>query len=143
MSCVVGGSPAPQKELSKADILGCDDTKLEKVPVPEWGGYVYVKGLTGAQRDRFEESQTRVDKKGNRLLKFENFRARLCALCICNSKGEPLFKPGDVADLAKKSSAALQRVFNKATELSGMSEDDIEDLVGNSDDEASDDSGFG
>lgn len=140
MGCVMG-SPTPDKELGKADILESDDVRIDKVRVPEWGGYVYVRSLSGVERDRFEESQSQVDKKGNRTFRVENFRARLCALCICNAKGELLFVPADIHRLALKSAAALSRVFDRATEISGFTKEDIEDLVGNSEDDPSDDSG--
>lgn len=142
MSCTVGGSPCPDKELTKSDIFGCDDVQIEKVVVPEWKGHVYVRGLSGTERDRFEESQSRVDKRGQRLPRYENFRARLCALCLCDSKGERMCIAADTKDIGKKNGAALARIFDVACRLSGMSEQDVEDMVGNSDDDPSDDSGY-
>lgn len=141
MAATLGGSSAINKPLGRDDILSCDDVRIEKVIVPEWQGYVFVRGMSGRERDRFEEAVTRIDKKGVRAVRYENFRARLCAECICNEQGERLFSPQDIALLGKKNAAALARVFAKATELSGMSEDDVEEMVGNSDADPSDDSG--
>ena len=42
--------------LSREDIAQADDIVIEAVDVPEWGGTVLVKGMTGAERDRFEIS---------------------------------------------------------------------------------------
>lgn len=42
--------------LSREQILGCSDIPTEIVKVPEWGGEVMVKGLTGSQRDWLEMS---------------------------------------------------------------------------------------
>ena len=56
-----------KKILSKADILRADDIKTIEVAVPEWGGSVLLRGLTGRERDLFEESildQTGKKTKG-------------------------------------------------------------------------------
>ena len=42
--------------LTREQILKADDMTTERVPVPEWGGEVLVKSLTGRQRDEFEGS---------------------------------------------------------------------------------------
>lgn len=114
--------------LSREQILSADDRKTVTVAVPEWGGDVLVRSLTGAERDKFEESlQTVRGNKTKRNLK--NFRARLVSLCLVNEQGELLFSPPDVEHLGAKSVAALQRVFNKCNELNGMSDEDIEELT--------------
>jgi len=42
--------------LNKEQILRADDLKTEEVDVPEWGGSVRVRVLTGTERDAFESS---------------------------------------------------------------------------------------
>lgn len=114
--------------LTRGQILAADDRKTVPVSVPEWGGDVLVRSLTGAERDKFEEGlQTVRGNKTKRNLK--NFRARLVALCVVNEQGELLFSPPDIDALGGKSVAALQRVFNKCNELNGMSDEDIEELT--------------
>lgn len=117
--------------LTRDAILATDDRKLERVEVPEWGGHVYVRSLSGRERDAFE-AETMKTRKGqkNQDGNFENFRARFVALCMVDENGEQLFKTRqEVSMLGSKSVAALQRVFNKAQELNGMSDDDVEDLT--------------
>lgn len=115
--------------LSKNEILQADDRKTVKVPVPEWGGDVLVRSLSGRERDEFEQST--IKQKGNKQEQnFDNFRARFVALCVVDEKGERLFATRqEVAMLGNKSVAALQRVFNAAQELNGMSEADVEELT--------------
>jgi hypothetical protein len=36
--------------LDRKSILDRNDSKIEEVPVPEWGGSVYVRVLSGAER---------------------------------------------------------------------------------------------
>lgn len=125
--------------LTRDAILGASDIKSEDVHVPEWGGTVRVKGLTAAQRDRFEaESVTGAGKR--RDVNLVNIRARLVALSIVGDDGQPLFNPGDVKALGDKSAGALDRVFSVASRLSGIGEDDIEELGKPSEETASDDS---
>ena len=40
--------------LTKDAILQAQDSKLEKLEVPEWGGHVFIKSMSGTERDNFE-----------------------------------------------------------------------------------------
>lgn len=115
--------------LSKNDILSADDRKTKLVPVPEWGGDVLVRTLSGRERDEFEASTVKTNK-GKQEQNFDNFRARFVALCVVDEQGNRLFATRqEVAMLGNKSVAALQRVFNAAQELNGMTEADVEELT--------------
>lgn len=133
--------------LSKEAILSADDLVKELVEVPEWGGAVYVRALTGAERDAFEQSmvEMRTVRQGRkqetvREMRLQNIRARLCALTICDEEGNRLFTDADVQALGRKSASALNRVFQVAQRLSGLTDEDVEELAGNSDEIRSDDS---
>lgn len=133
--------------LSKEAILSADDLEKELVEVPEWGGAVYVRALTGAERDAFEQSmvEMRTVRQGRRQetvreMRLQNIRARLCALTICDEEGNRLFTDADVQALGRKSASALNRVFQVAQRLSGLTDEDVEELAGNSDEIHSDDS---
>lgn len=116
--------------LSADDILSADDLGAEDVEVPEWGGAVRVQGLTGAERDKFEAAFAVAGKGSAR--GYEMVRARLAAACIVDAEGNRLFR-GDatIRRLGEKSAAALDRVFEVACRLSGLSEDDTAELAGN------------
>jgi hypothetical protein len=115
--------------LSKDQILSADDRKTEEVEVPEWGGSVLIRTLTGRERDAFEATTVRT-KGGKQEANYENFRARFVAECVVDENGKKLFgSRSEVLMLGNKSVAALQRVFNAAQELNGMSEDDVEELT--------------
>ena len=132
--------------LTKKQILEADDLSRERVPVPEWGGDVFVKSLTGSERDTFEGAVARVNRSGkNRQVTYnvENIRARLCALTIVDDKGVRMFTDAEIGALGKKSAAALNRVFEVAQRLSGLTDDDIEALEKNSSDGQPDDSHIG
>ena len=113
--------------LSKEEILKADDIVIEEVPVPIWGGSVLVRGLSGTDRDAFEQSVVEGKK-----MNIANIRARLCAKTICDTDGNRLFDDSDVIALGNKSASALNTVFEAAQRLNGMSADDVKELEKNS-----------
>lgn len=116
--------------LDKNTILSSDDLPREKVAVPQWGGDIFVRTLTGSERDDFEQSC--VSQKGkNRDINLKNIRARLCVLTICDDVGKRLFDARDVDALGKKSAKALDIIFEVAQRLNGLANKDVEDLAGN------------
>jgi len=116
--------------LTREQILECNDLPSAVVKVPEWGGEVLVRGLTGAQRDWLEASMF-TGKRGNREANMENFRAKIVCLSVSDENGNPIFTEKDVAALSKKSALALQRVFNVALKLSGLTQEEAEQLTKN------------
>lgn len=116
--------------LTREQILSSVDLKPEKVPVPEWGGespdeaFVYVRIMTGTERDAFEGNWDSV--------KFKNGRSYLAVTTICDEQGNSLFNPDDVEALGKKSSAALTRVLDVCMRLNRLGAKDIEELEKNS-----------
>jgi hypothetical protein len=117
--------------LSKNEIFAADDRVFEDVEVPEWGGTVRVRGLNGTERDAYEASMEKV-VNGKPVRDMRNFRARLVALAAVNEDGSSLFEQNEVAALAKRSGAALSRLFDVACRLSGITDEDVEALEGNS-----------
>jgi len=110
--------------LSREAILQADDLPREAVAVPEWGGELYVRTLTGTERDRLEASlQGKKDR-----VDLENVRARFAVLTICDEQGTRLFTHADISKLGKKSAAALDRVFAVAQRLNGFSDSDAREV---------------
>ena len=130
--------------LSRSDILAAADLKFEDVDVPEWGGTVRIRELTGTQRDQIEAAMVTVkmepDDKGKSKptpefdkSAMETFRARIASYSIVDEENKRVFTDADIFALGEKGSAALQRVYDVALGISGFSESDVEELVGNSD----------
>jgi hypothetical protein len=109
--------------LNKAEILAAKDTKIQKMPVPEWGegAEICVRSLTALERDQFEASLVTF-KDGTPTPKIENYRSRLCALSICDEDGKRLFTDSEIQDLGKKSGEVLDRIASVANELSHLNE---------------------
>ena len=117
-----------KKYLTFDDIKAAEDIEILPVDVPEWGGAVFVKGMTGQERDNWESAL--VKRSGKKAaIDLSDVRAKLCALTICDENGNRLFSEKDVKWLTLKSASALQRVYEVAQELSGITDEDVEELA--------------
>jgi hypothetical protein len=127
--------------LTKDQILEADDISYLDVPVPEWGGTVRIKSLTGEERDSFEEKIVKRDAQGNRVgMDLKQFRAKLLVRTMVDEEGKRVFDEQDVHALGRKSSAAMDKVFAKVRELNPMTDEDIQDLTSGFDTGQSEDS---
>lgn len=120
------------KYLSRQTILTADDIKAEEVDVPEWGGKVLIKAMTGTQRDAFEASI--VDYSSNTKnpkMKLDNARAKLLVKTIVDEDLNPIFTAADIEALGLKSAAAMDRCYAVASRLSKISPEDVEELTKN------------
>lgn len=115
--------------LSRDAILGADDRPTRVVEVPEWGGSVRVRGLTGAERDAYETGLMSPRPDGSVRANLSNVRGRLVVLACVDDDGNRLFRDDDAKALGEKSAQALDRVFDIARRLSGLSDDDVEELA--------------
>lgn len=100
----------------------------DKLVVPELGGEIYVRGMSGKERDEFEEG-LRI-RRGRRTgqMDLRNFRAKLAARVIVNEAGERLLNDEDSLIFGKLQSGVLDRIIARCTELSGTSDEDIDEL---------------
>lgn len=116
--------------LTKDAILSASDIPApERITVPEWGGDVYVRTMTGEERDSYI---TAVFGTSGKERNMRNATAQLLARTLCDEKGNRIFSDGDAAALGRKSSAVLGPLFAAASRLNGLSKADMEEIVGNS-----------
>jgi len=108
--------------LTREQILSADDLRHVDVEVPEWGGTMRLRTITAKDRQKFHASGT----KGV----MNDFLERFIVACAVDDKNKPLFTEEDVKALGNKSANALNRVFEAAVELNGMSQRGVEDLQG-------------
>ncbi|PRX90821.1 hypothetical protein [Allonocardiopsis opalescens] len=112
--------------LGRDQILSARDALTDYVDVPEWGGRVKIRSLSGTERDAFEAGIAGNGKK----LRLENIRAKLVAKCAINEQGQQLFSTADTAALGRKNAAVLDRVFQACQKLSGITDEDVDELLG-------------
>lgn len=118
--------------LSKKAILEAKDIKTMEVEVPEWGGSVMVRVISGADRDVFEQAYSEK--------KMDAFRTRFLVLTLCDDKGERLFTNDEVEALNAKSSKVLNRLFDAAWEFNAFTPAAVEALGNDSPSDQSDSS---
>ncbi len=132
------------KVLSAIDILNAEDEQVELVEVPEWGGSVWVRGLTAAQWNALQQSSLQ-GRGDDRQFNLDMFTAKLCARCMVagpEKHAKRLFGPKDIEALGRKSSAALSRIYDAASRLSGINKKDVDELTKNSPKAQGDDESF-
>jgi hypothetical protein len=116
-------------------ILASEDLPRERVETPEWGPdvpAVWVRGLTAAERDDYEQGlmERGQDGRPRSVSHVRNIRASLVARTVVDEHGERVFTERDVAALGEKSGAVIDRLWTKARDLSGMrSAEEDEDAV--------------
>ncbi|HXH40180.1 MAG TPA: hypothetical protein VNN08_16240 [Thermoanaerobaculia bacterium] len=118
--------------LTREAILATHALKTETVDIPEWGGAVIVSELTGKEKDAWEVSM--LKRKGKREFEpnLENARAKLLVRAIRTPTGERMFGDSDIDALGQLGAGPLSRLYEVAQRLSGLTDQDLEELAGNS-----------
>lgn len=92
---------------------------IESLEVPELGGTVYLKGLSGKQRDVWEQWIV-VGEGKNRHLR--NVRGKLLARTMCDEAGKRLFEDVDSEWIGDLPGSVISPLYDIAARLSGLSE---------------------
>jgi hypothetical protein len=108
--------------LSKDQILKQTDLGHEDFQVPEWGGTVRIKTLSGLEKEDLE-SKLRE--------KLHNIRANWLAATLIDESGKNLFSESDIESLGKTSCAVMDKVFERALERNGVKKDKLEEIEKN------------
>lgn len=112
--------------LTREQILAPRPLPREEVDVPELGGTVFVRVMTGIERDAYE---ARLRK--NPETRAENAHGRLLVYCLCDPEGKLLFDPDDADALGQQQWQGLERATIVALRLNMMNDEAIEIVKGN------------
>ena len=119
--------------LTKGDIFNAVDSRIEEVDLTEyWGGSVFIKNLTGSERDVYEMSI--LEGKGDDdKINLKNARIDLVIMTTYGDSEckELLFTSEDKEKLNEKSARPLNKIFAVSQRLSGLRKEDIEELTKN------------
>lgn len=113
--------------LRRDEILNASDLKRELVSVPEWGGDVYVRELTGRERDELNALRDSDMAAFKRVV-----HQRLVRYAVVDDDGKPLFTEEDETEIGSKSFEVLERLCGVVMRLSGLSKEAQEELAKNS-----------
>ena len=128
--------------LTRDAILAADDLPRERVEVPEWGGEVYLRAMTGTEREAYEgliADREKAGPKGAGMSAVE-LLCELVARTACDELGLLLFEPADIPALKTRNATVLVRLSEQAMRMNRLTEMDIKDLEKNSGGGPSDDS---
>jgi hypothetical protein len=123
--------------LSRETLLSKEKLEIRKVDLED-GNYVYVRQMTGHERDIFEQSLMKKIRDKNGLIvsvdqAIEDFRAKLAVVTVCDETGKLILQPSDVTSLSQNRSAkTLDTIITEAQALNAITEKDKEELVKNS-----------
>ena len=127
--------------LTLSEILNAEDDKISCVPAPEWGGDVYLRVITGTQRDNYENNVLKC-MKGDRLVENRGLKIALLRLALCDQRGKLLIQTDkDAKALGDKAAPVLQRLFEKAQQINGLDDKSVDDAAKNLHETPADDSG--
>lgn len=134
--------------LSLEQILAADDLQTEWVPIPEWApkdaanteAYgVYARSLNGRERAAWQQASIMGNGK-NQTINFQQTTVKLVVLAAVDSAGQRVFTDAVAGSLMKKNSAILERIADAAMRLSGIGDDEMATVSGNSTANQEDDS---
>lgn len=109
-------------------------------PVRFCGKDLYVKKMTGRERDKFETSRYR--HAGDKfILDLDNTRAKLVTLTLCDENGKRIFNDIDVDRVGDLDADELDRAYEASVKLNGLDKSAVEDAVKNSESDPTSDSG--
>lgn len=113
--------------LSREQILAAADIRFEDVGVPEWGGTVRVKMMSGLERNRMETMlrDRRLDPDS------ADMRAIMVAMAVVDDAGALLFTPADIEALGRKSWVALERVAEAVARVNALTDATVEAIAKN------------
>lgn len=106
--------------------------RRQNVYLPEHGegAFLIVQELTGEQRDEYDASLWEQRKSSKFRLNLDHATAKLVALSVVNEDGSRMFGDDEVKTLSRKVGAStLKRLAEAAKELSGITDDEIDELT--------------
>jgi hypothetical protein len=112
------GTPGYGVLLTAEQILAAEDIKYVEVEVPEWGGMVRLKTLSGEEAAEFLSDEFQKDKK--------NASVRVLIMSAVKEDGTLMFTVDEIVKLRKKSLRAINRLQDAALKLNGLKEEDKE-----------------
>jgi len=126
-----------RKVLDKAALLQKQELEIVEVDLGN-NECVFVRQMTGHERDSYEQSLIHRFKDGKGMpdyeMRLDDFRARLVAHTVCDVDGKLLLDPRDYKQLSNNMSAArLEKIVNVAQEINAITDEDKEELVKNLD----------
>jgi len=105
-------------------VFAATDSTLIKVNVPEWGIDVWIRVISGKERDAFEDALVNQNAT--------DIKARFLVFALADEKGVRLFSDTDRDQLNVKSGKVLNRLYEIAMRHNSVSKEEVEKYEKNS-----------
>jgi hypothetical protein len=115
--------------LTKAQILNRKPI-LKEVPIPQWGGFVYIKPLTVAEQTKLAELGTKYEK-ANTAARIKNITLQVIKWSVTDCDGMPLFEDADLDQLLQSDASAIMSLQDAIIRYSGLTEESRKELEKN------------
>lgn len=104
--------------------------KQTKAELPEINGEVYIREMSGDERDVYEAEQYKINGKSLEVNR-KQARARLITKCLVDVEGNRVFHDDEVDIVGSIPASTLDKLFSVAVKLNGFSSNDLDDLAKN------------
>jgi len=123
--------------LTKESLTNLPPVKIERVEIPELDSFCFVREMSSAQKDAFEDSTMFIDGKGQVQKRMENYRAKFLVQTICDEQGNLVFTMGDLPALGQLPASVAVKMFSAAQRINGMTVEEAEKNSGSDQDASS------
>jgi len=120
--------------LNKNDFLNATSKlKKELVELPEMGGSVYVREMSGIQLLTYNERVLELQKNSKEITPVVSvaLMALLVSMTVSDEDGNLLFTEADAKALAQNSLSVLIKLSTKALEVAGLNKAVIDEVKSN------------
>jgi hypothetical protein len=111
--------------VTRDQILSASDRIIEKVEVPEWGGHLYVRNMTAAERVEYD----RWNIGENGVIDTSGVRIKAVIMCACDEKGVRMFTRENYDALSQRDGAAVIRIFIALTRINGLGQNSLAEAI--------------
>lgn len=126
--------------MNREEFLSFQDVVIEPVEIKEMGATLFVRSLSAGEKARWEMDPLSVNnnaKEGQKTVTFvrdrmATARERLVEISVCNEDGSRFFKEGDASAIGRKNAAIVSKLYDAAARLSGITKEDLDEIVKNS-----------
>ena len=91
-----------------------------------------IQSLTEKERSNYEAAMQLATGKRDKAARMRDAKRRLIVLCVVDENNNPLLTMADVKELENVDSQTTATIFTKCIDHVGFSDEDVEDLAGNS-----------
>jgi hypothetical protein len=88
--------------LTKEEILSITDKALKEIEIPEWGGSVFIRGMTLEDMEYYQNLGNDSESLEKMIIRF-----------VCDEQGNLLFAEADIPALKQKCIQTFKRIINE------------------------------